>query len=161
MAGFSWQLSMSISIESLKEAINIKESIEKLEARLAQLFGSQSTSAPATAAPAKKGRRGMSAAARAKISASTKARWARVRAASAAPAAKPVAKKRGLSPEGRAKIVAALKARWAKKKDATAAPAKAAKAPKKRKSGLSPEGRAKIVAALKKRWAKVKASKKK
>ena len=111
---------MSISIESLKEAISIKETIEKLEARLGQLFGSTPAPQTVTAAPAKRGRRKMSAAARAKISASTKARWARSRtAAPSAPAAVPAGKKkRGLSPEGRAKIVAALKKRWAKAKAA-------------------------------------------
>ena len=51
----------------------------------------------------------MSAAARRKISAAAKARWAKVHAA-----AKPAKKKRIMSAAGRAKISAAAKARWAK-----------------------------------------------
>jgi len=76
----------------------------------------------------------MSPAAKAKIAAVAKARWAKIKGTApavvkapeakpvvvkAAPAAKPAKKaKRTLSPEGRAKIVAALKKRWAAKKKA-------------------------------------------
>ena len=55
----------------------------------------------------------MSAAAKAKISAAAKARWAKIKGAPAAPAAKSLKKKGGISPEGRARIAAAQKARWA------------------------------------------------
>ena len=63
----------------------------------------------------------MSAAAKAKISAAAKLRWAKVKGAK--PAAKPKAiparkKKGGMSAAGRAKISAAAKARWAKAKAA-------------------------------------------
>ena len=55
----------------------------------------------------------MSAAARAKIAAAQKARWAKVKKSVAKPVAK---KKSGISAAGRAKIAAAAKARWAKAK---------------------------------------------
>lgn len=81
--------------------------------------------APA-AAPVKKGPKMMSAEARAKIAAAQKARWAKVNAAKAKPAAKPVVAdkvaakpaKKKISAEGIARIKAAQKARWAKIKAA-------------------------------------------
>ncbi|GDY21245.1 hypothetical protein LBMAG56_25910 [Verrucomicrobiota bacterium] len=71
---------------------------------------------------APKGKRTMSAAARARIAAAARARWAKVKAAkgeapaAAAPAAAAAPKKakRKMSAEGRARIVAATKARWAR-----------------------------------------------
>lgn len=113
---------MSISIDTLKEAISIKEQIASLESRLHKILGGGAVPSPFSA-PVKttKGRRKMSAAARAKISAAQKTRWAKAKG-TAAPAitpavAKPAKKsKRKLSPEGRARIVAALKKRWAAKK---------------------------------------------
>ena len=76
--------------------------------------------AAAPAAP--KGRRTMSAAARARIAAAARARWAKVKAAKgeapaasvAAAAPAPKKAKRKMSAEGRARIVAATKARWAR-----------------------------------------------
>ena len=68
---------MSISIEVLKEAISIKEEIQLLEARLIKILaGEEATSSLSPSEPIKKRRRKMSAAARAKISAAQKARWA-------------------------------------------------------------------------------------
>ena len=68
---------MSISIEVLKEAISIKEEIQLLEARLIKILaGEEVTSSLSPSEPIKKQRRKMSAAARAKISAAQKARWA-------------------------------------------------------------------------------------
>ena len=63
----------------------------------------------------------MSKAARAKIAAAAKARWAKIKAKApavvkAAPVAKPMKKKRTLSVEHKAKLMAAVKARWAAKK---------------------------------------------
>jgi hypothetical protein len=60
---------------------------------------------------AKRGRRTMSAAARARISASQKARWARTRGQKIVPIKAP---KRHISPAGLARIRAAQRARWAK-----------------------------------------------
>lgn len=68
---------MSISIESLQEALSIKEKIHTLEIRLSKLLALDKQVKPLTApAPIKKRRRKMSAAARARISAAQKARWA-------------------------------------------------------------------------------------
>lgn len=110
---------MSISIETLKEAINIKESIQKLEARLSQILGGNLNIFES--APKKRGRGPgkLSAAARAKIAAAQKARWAKAKGGDGtAPAAKVKKARKGrkLSAEGRAKIIAAQKARWAKAK---------------------------------------------
>ena len=111
----------SISLEKLKQVISIKEQITSLESKLAKLLDAEVAAAPAPVAKLKKGRRKMSAAAKAKIAAAAKARWAKVKAVKAVKvkpvaAAKPARKKPSLSPEGRARIVAALKARWAKQK---------------------------------------------
>jgi hypothetical protein len=119
------------TIANLKQAIEITEQIEKLQAQLNALL--QDIGAPVKAAkspavkvsapkPAKK-RRGMSAAGRAAIVAAQKARWAKIKkekAGKAAPvkAAKPAKKKRNVSPEVRAKLAAMMKARWAAKKAA-------------------------------------------
>ena len=68
---------MSISIEALQEAISIKEEIEALEQRLNKLLaGSELAVHDAEPVVIKKHRKKMSAAARAKISAAQKARWA-------------------------------------------------------------------------------------
>jgi len=122
-------MSTTPSIDQLKRAVALSEEILKLEAELASLFGG---SAPAKAAAvktaaapapkARKGKRGLSAEGRARIAAAQKARWAKMKGASAAPVAKAAAPakaagkkvKRVLSPEARAKIVAAVKRRWAK-----------------------------------------------
>jgi hypothetical protein len=103
----------------LKQAVTIAEQIEKLQATLSSLIGGSGSvaSAPkaASAPVAKAGKRTMSAEARARIAAAQRARWAKSRGTSKAPAS-PAKKKGKLSPEGRAKIVAALKARWAAKR---------------------------------------------
>ncbi len=59
---------------------------------------------------ARRGRRTMSAAARARISASQKARWARTRGQKVVS----IAPKRRISPAGLARIRAAARTRWAK-----------------------------------------------
>jgi hypothetical protein len=132
---------MNTSLAALKEAVEIKEQIASLETRLSKILGG--THAPVeSAAPAKRGPKTMSAAARAKISAAAKARWAKIKGTSSKPAKKTT---KGFSAAHRAKLVAAAKARWAKIKGTST--------PAKKKRHLSAEGRAAIVAALKKRWA--------
>ena len=89
-------------------------------------------SAPAAPEAPKAGRKKFSAAARKRMAASQKARWAKIKGESEpsekAPAAKAGKPKRRLSAEGRAAIVAALKKRWAAKKSpAKGAGKKAAK----------------------------------
>jgi hypothetical protein len=67
----------NLSAQQLRRAAAIKEQIQSLENELNRIFGSPTKIATA---PAPKKRRKMSAAARAKISAAAKARWARVKA---------------------------------------------------------------------------------
>ena len=102
---------LSLTSAQLKHAADIKDKISALEKELAGILGSP------TPAPKKKSK--MSAAARAKIAAAQKARWAKAKTPVAKPAAKPVVKKKStMSAAGRAKISAAAKARWAKVKAA-------------------------------------------
>ena len=68
----------NLSAQQLRNAAALKEKIQALEKELNQLLGSTAAKS-AVAAPKKKFK--MSAAARAKISAAAKARWARVKAA--------------------------------------------------------------------------------
>ncbi len=97
-----------LSVKQLRQVINLREKIEALENKLSKLAGS--TAKPVAAETPKK-RRKMSAAARAKIAAAQKARWAKVNANKAA---KPAKKKFTMSAAAKAKISAAAKARWAK-----------------------------------------------
>ena len=121
----------NLSAQQLRHAANLKEQIAGLEKQLAAIFGADTTVAPATAKPAKKG--GMSAAGRARIAATAKLRWAKVRAAKTKPAAvktavkaviaakpvsKPAKKKFTMSAAAKAKLSALAKARWAKIKSA-------------------------------------------
>jgi hypothetical protein len=109
---------MDLSLSKLKQAVTIREQIEILEARLAALFGGSVSAGgtPAGVAPSvgrRGGRRTMSAATRAKLSAAAKARWARRKAGASPAPAKSSRKKRGLTPEGRRRLSEAMKARWA------------------------------------------------
>jgi len=64
-----------LSVKQLKRAVAIREKIETLERQLNKIPGAES---PSAAAPRR--RRRLSAAAKAKISAAAKARWAKFRA---------------------------------------------------------------------------------
>jgi len=92
---------LSIPSTQLRRIIALREKIEKLQSQLQAVANSSSVG---KAAPK---RRRMSAAARKKISAAAKARWAKVKG-KAAP------KKRTMSLAARRKIAAAARARWAK-----------------------------------------------
>lgn len=100
---------LNLSTAKLKRIIALKQQIEKLSTKLEALAGG--SSAPLGRPPKKKWT--MSAAARAKIAAAQRARWAKAKGK-----AKPAGKKRKMSAAGRAAIVAAQKARWAKIKAA-------------------------------------------
>jgi len=101
-------------IETLEEALHIRKQIAALEEKLDSIF---IITPPSLAAlPVKRGRKGMSAAGRARIAAAQRARWAKVKGTSPAPAPKPAKKKGGISAEGRARIAAAQRARWAARK---------------------------------------------
>jgi hypothetical protein len=106
---------MSISIQTLKEAISLKEEIAALESRLSKILGGGDMPAPSfEPAPVKRGRKQMSASARARIAAAKKAWWAKQKGTSVAEPVK--RKKGGMAAEGRERIAAAQRARWAKLK---------------------------------------------
>lgn len=98
---------LSLTSVQLRHAAQIKDKLAALEKQLAAILGSASAPAP------KKSR--MSAAARAKIAAAQKARWAKVKGKKSA--AKPISKKKSkMSAAAKAKLSALAKARWAKVK---------------------------------------------
>ena len=103
-----------LSVSQLKRAVSIKERIEKLTRELSSILGKSGDSNKAANSS-----RTMSLAARRKIAAAQKARWAKLRRSKAATrSAKPAAKatKKSMSPAARAKLSAKLKAYWAAKK---------------------------------------------
>jgi hypothetical protein len=105
----------SLSVQQLRAAAGLKEKIQSLEKELGRLLGSTTTTAP-DAAPKKK-KFTMSAAARAKISAAAKARWAKVKGKKAAVKPAPKARRK-MSAAAKAKLSAKLKAVWAARKAA-------------------------------------------
>lgn len=94
---------INLSTAKLKRIIALKRQIESLSAKLEALAGG--SSAPAGRPAGKKWT--MSAAARAKIAAAQRKRWAKTKA-------KPARKKRTMSAAARARIAAAARERWAK-----------------------------------------------
>lgn len=114
---------MSISLSSLtanqlRNAADLKEKIDALTKELASILGA---SAPISVKTPKKST--LSAAARAKIAAAQKARWAKVKGTKAAvkpvkPAVTAPAKKGKMSAAAKARLSALAKARWAKIKAA-------------------------------------------
>ena len=124
----------NLSPQQLRRAAEVKERIEALQRELGRIVGATLTTPPSAAGAAQK-RGGMSAAARARIAAAQRARWAKQKGKGATGktiAAKSTAAKstgtkqsgsslsgRGkpkFSPEVRARIAAALRERWAKAK---------------------------------------------
>jgi hypothetical protein len=106
----------NLSVQQLKRAVSLRERIDALRNELAAILG-ESTGGAAGG----RGRKKMSAAARAKIGAAQKLRWAKQRkgkAASNPPSAKATKGRRKMSAAARAKISAAASARWAKAKAA-------------------------------------------
>ena len=96
----------NLSIEQLKRAIEIREKIDALQVELSEILGGE---IPIPHAGKRKWK--MSAAARAKIGAAQRARWAKVKGTAVKP-------KRKMSAAGRAAISAAAKVRWKKAKAA-------------------------------------------
>ena len=94
----------SLTSQQLRQAASIKEQIADLETQLSGIVGTNNQP--------KSGRKTMSAAARAKIAAAQKARWAKAKGKSAA---SPVKKgKRQMSAAAKARLSQLAKARWAK-----------------------------------------------
>ncbi|MGA2175382.1 MAG: hypothetical protein ABSH38_10410 [Verrucomicrobiota bacterium] len=102
----------NLTVDQLRKVVAIKEQIEDLESQLSAIAGG-SSEAPVRAV--RRRRRRMSAAARARIGAAQRARWAKVKGRrKAAKAAKKA--KRHVSAATRARLAAIAKARWAKVK---------------------------------------------
>ena len=102
----------TLSVQQLRKAVTLKEKIQSLEKALGQLLGS-STKPAAPAVPKKKFK--MSRAARARISAAAKARWAKLKGPK--PSVKPARKGRGkMSAAAKAKLSARMKIIWARRK---------------------------------------------
>jgi hypothetical protein len=146
----------------LKQFANVRASLEqertKLQAQLKAIEAALSGEVPAMKAevrPRAHAKPKMSAAARARITAGTKAMWAKRRAAKAAAQAV-VKRKPTMSARGKANIRAAQKARWAKLRAAKGQTAETKPLPKV-KQNISPEGGRKMVAGGK--AAKAKAAK--
>ena len=98
-----------LTSEQLKRAALIKEQINDLNNQLCKIFGVSAESAAVTG-----GNRTLSVAAKKKIAAAQKARWARIRGAKL----KTATKKKTMSPAAKAKVSAKLKAYWAAKRSA-------------------------------------------
>lgn len=106
--------SEKIAARELAKAKALRDKLDSIRQLVASLGGMV---AAKKTPKARRKRRGMSAAGRARIAAAQKKRWAAFHAKKGKTA--PVKKaKRKLSPEGRARIIAAVKARWAKQKAA-------------------------------------------
>ncbi len=103
-----------LTVKQLRKVVAVKERIEKLEAKLALIYGDD---APASAPVGRRRRRKMSAAAKARISAAQRARWAKVKGRKAS-STKIVKKKRKVSAATKARLAAVAKARWARVKAA-------------------------------------------
>jgi len=102
-----------LSVKQLLKVVAVKERIEKLEAKLAAIYGSEGSDF----APAGRPRRKMSAAAKARIAAAQRARWAKVKGRKGS-ATNRFKKKRKVSAATKARLAAVAKARWAKVKAA-------------------------------------------
>jgi hypothetical protein len=134
---------INITPQQLRKAADIQEKIQSLQEELGQLLGSE-TSTPAQSADAPKKRK-FSAAARAKMRAAQKARWAKIKGT--APSAIPVQKpKRKMSAQGLANIRAGVAKRMAAQ----------GKVVQRSKIKRSAAWRAAVSAAAKARWAKAK-----
>lgn len=141
---------INITPQQLRKAADIQEKIQSLQEELGQLLGSE-TSTPAQSADAPKKRK-FSAAARAKMRAAQKARWAKIKGTAPATSDKPAKKaKKKMSAQGLANIRAGVAKRMAAQgKTVSAKPAK------KAENKMSAAGLANIRAAQKARWAKAK-----
>ena len=109
----------NVSANQLRKAAEVKDKIEELQSELQSLLGE---SAPLGVSDVFAGgfrkRRGMSAAAKARIAAGQKARWAKARGEATNGAAVTAKPKRTMSAAGRARIAASAKLRWKKAKAA-------------------------------------------
>src|ERR1051325_5412885 len=108
-------LLLNLSVQQLRRAVALKEQIAALEAELGHIPGPRSGSLT-TPVKHPQRRHKMSAAARARISAAQKARWAKQNGKPASRLGGKVRRK--LSAKARAKLSALARARWARTKAA-------------------------------------------
>jgi hypothetical protein len=140
---------ITITPAQLRKAADIQERIQALQEELGQILGGEiSTPARTSDAPRKYK---FSAAARAKMRAAQKARWAKIKGTT--PEAEPPqkTKKRKMSAAGLANIRAGVAKRMAAQGKTLAT-----KPVKKARKKISAAGLANIRAAVKARWAKAK-----
>jgi hypothetical protein len=128
---------INVTPTQLRKAADIQEKIQSLQKELGQLLGGSDETALIEAP----GKHKFSAAARARMRAAQKARWAKIKRAKAPT-------KRKLSAQGLANIRAGVAKRMAAQGRVVQKP--------KRKLGAA--GRAALAAAARARWAKVKAA---
>ena len=109
---------IGLTPRTLRKAADLQERIEGLQEELEQLLGEVSAPAPAPTAEGPKKRKKFSAATKAKMAASQRARWAGNKGT--APEVEPAPKKarKELSAAVRKARSEAMKARWAKAKRA-------------------------------------------
>jgi len=130
--------------QQLRRAADIQEKIQALQQELNQILGGEISTAEPTEAPRKYK---FSAAARAKMRAAQKARWAAIKGT--APTTEPAPKKKSkMSAQGLANIRAGVAKRMAAQGKAAAA--------KPAKKKFSAAAKAALSAAAKARWAKAK-----
>lgn len=104
---------VSLSAHDFRRAAEIKEKIESLQRELVDILGSESVAPPLGPVF---GNRKMSAAARARIAAGARARWARIKETGTSEPTKGKGRKR--SAAVRARLAAIAKERWRKAKAA-------------------------------------------
>jgi hypothetical protein len=90
-----------------------QEQKKRIDARIAELRNMQGSALADGSGRAPTKRRRMSTAARARIAAAQRKRWAAARGRAAVPSSAPARKKRKLSAAGRRAIIEATKRRWA------------------------------------------------
>jgi len=141
---------ITLTPTQLRKAADLQEKIQSLQSELNDILGAEVPTPAQATEPRKKYK--FSAAARAKMRAAQKARWAKIKGT--APSVKPAQtpkRKRKMSAAGLANIRAGVAKRMAAKGKAPAA-----KPAKKAKRKMSAAGLANIRAAQKARWAKAK-----
>ncbi len=112
---------MDFSTRNLERALSIRRQIDALQRRLISFVSKVGWGVAAVTSPRRKtGQRKLSAAARAKIAAAARARWARFRAGRGqAKGAKKAGRRRGgITAAGRRRLSQLMKARWAARRKA-------------------------------------------
>ncbi len=104
---------MDLSLKTLEEAVSIRQQINTLERHLASILAGTSTRLTSES-----GKRRMSAATRAKLSAAARARWAKQKASGETGRRTAAERKGGITAAGRKRLSQLMKARWAARRKA-------------------------------------------